>query len=125
MEKRQHLERIGNKTKFSKDNQPSKLAKVEGKRQSYLLKDIAKHATEGELRKAQTGLADFLGVSVDELDIESTMHLVQIKKALDGDTQAYKSVMNRILGSPRKTMPVVESGIKTINSIRYIDATKK
>ena len=108
-------------SRFSKDNQPIGEVKSDGKRKKSLLKDIASQLVSGASKDALLSLANYLGVEIDALDIETAMHIKQMEKALvEGDTRAYNAVMDRIKGRPIQAITIDEVAIKTR---RYIDAT--
>ena len=123
MDKTRHLKR-GNKEKgFTKDNQPSGKAKSDGWKKKALLKEISNQILSGTSKNSLKNLAAFIGVDIEELDVETAMHLKQIEKALkDGDTRAYSAVMDRIKGKPLQAIEVSENTIKTA---KYINATKR
>jgi len=88
-------------TRFSSENQPSSDSKSTGWQQSSLLKKIASQLIDGDSKEALTELAKYLKIDVNEIDIETAMHLKQIELALkNGDTKAYNAVMDRIKGKP-------------------------
>lgn len=99
--------------KFSKDNQPSGEAKKAGKRRAKALKDVCSQLVTGKSKEALESLAKYLGLEVDEIDIELALHLKQIQKALnEGDTKAYNSVMDRLKGRPKQEIDHTTKGDK-------------
>lgn len=119
---KEDLKKGNPKTQFSRENQPSSKAKSEGRKKKYLLKDISKQLLAGDSKSAMEDLARYLGVDVEQIDVETAMHLKQMEKALkDGDTKAYNAVMDRIKGKPVQAIVMDEVKIKTS---RYVDATK-
>lgn len=101
MDKNNNLKKGNKETQFTSDNQPSKEAKIEGKKKKKLFKNIADQLVSGDSKKSLEALAVYLGVSIDELDIETAMHLKLIEKVFkDGDTRAYTAIMDRLKGKP-------------------------
>ena len=93
------------KTKFSKENQPTPEAKSKGRKRKYLIKKIASEIVKGKAVDDLKPIAEYLGISADKIDIETLMHLKQIEKAIkDNDTKAYNSVMDRINGKPHQSI---------------------
>ena len=87
------------KTKFSKDNQPSPEAISKGMKKASLLRSVGATIITGGVKDAVIPLAQYLGIEVDKIDIEMVMHLKQIEKAIkESDTIAYNAVMNRLKG---------------------------
>jgi len=67
----------------------------------------------GKSKEALESLAKYLGLQVDEIDIELALHLKQIQKALnEGDTKAYNSVMDRLKGRPKQEIDHTTKGDK-------------
>lgn len=105
--------RPNKETQFTKDNQPSGKAKSEGKRRAKALKDVCSQLVTGKSKEALESLAKYLGLEVDEIDIELALHLKQIQKALnEGDTKAYNSVMDRLKGRPKQEIDHTTKGEK-------------
>jgi hypothetical protein len=104
-------------TRFSSTNQPTKAAKVEGRRKATLIKDIAKQIVKGGVKNALKPLAEYLGLDVDEINLETVMHLKQMEKAIkEGDTASYNSVMNRIAGKVTEQIDHTSNGEKLNNT---------
>jgi len=112
MDRKDNL-RPNKETQFTKDKQPSNKAKSEGKRRAKALKDVCSQLVTGKSKEALESLAKYLGLEVDEIDIELALHLKQIQKALnEGDTKAYNSVMDRLKGRPKQEIDHTTKGDK-------------
>ena len=108
---------------FSSKNQPSPESKSRGKRKALAIKAIASQLLEGGVKEAMKELAIYMGVDLEEIDVETAMHLKQMEKALkNGDTSAYNSVMDRIKGKPIQAIEVTENKSKMIKGITFKDA---
>ncbi|MBQ0732973.1 hypothetical protein [Aquimarina celericrescens] len=93
----------GQRTRFSKKNQPSKRSKSEGRKRKYLLKKIAEQLVEVNALKEVQDFLLYLDFKIDRITLETAMDLKQIEKALkNGDTIAYKAIMNRLRGKPHQ-----------------------
>ena len=91
----------GVSTRFSSENQPSPEAKSEGKRKGILLRAIASQLVSGQAKEALKPLAEYLEIDIDEIDLETAMHLKQMELAIKkGDTKAYNAVLDRLNGKP-------------------------
>jgi len=111
MPRGEHLKGKERATQFSKDSQPTGKAKSEGKKKAKLIKDIAKQIVKGGVKDALKPLAEYLGLEVDEINLETVMHLKQMEKAInDGDTNAYNAVMNRIAGKAKEFIDHTTNG---------------
>ena len=106
---------------FTSDKQPTGAAKSAGKKRKRLLKDIGSQLVQGKSKDALSSLALYLGVEVDQIDIETAMHLKQIELAIkEGDTRAYNAVMDRLNGKPLQQVEDVTPKDSTIK-IQVID----
>jgi hypothetical protein len=104
----------GKGEKFTKKRQPSPEAKKEGwakrKRGTELVRLILEMkfigAKDHPLRQA---VADFFGVKENDITNEQILHFRQIQKAvLEGDTTAYKAIIERGYGQPTQTVETTE-----------------
>jgi len=77
-----NLKRGNKETQFTSERQPSGEAKSEGHKRKLLLKEISEQLVSGEALSDLKPLARYLGVSENEIDIETLMHLKQIEKAI-------------------------------------------
>lgn len=101
-----------NGKRFSKNYQPDSESKSLGRKRKRIMRELASQIVTGESKKALQALADYLGVEIEEVDIELAMHLKQIEKVLKyGDTRAYVAVMNRLHGKPRQEVVEVSHNI--------------
>ncbi len=111
MPKGEHLKGKSRPTQFSVENQPTGDAKSEGKKKAKLIKSIANQIVKGGVKDALVPLAEYLGLEVDEINLETVMHLKQMEKAIkDGDTNAYNAVMNRIAGKAKEFIDHTTNG---------------
>ncbi|TYP71497.1 hypothetical protein [Aquimarina intermedia] len=100
---------------FSKDNQPTGEAKSLGKKKKALIKDICAQIITGDAKESFQGVADYLGLSIEEIDFETAMHLKQLEKAIKkGDTTAYNAIMDRTKGKPVQAIQMEDMNIKPI-----------
>ena len=124
-----NLKRGNKATQFSSDRQPKPELISLGHKRKKLLKTISQQLVEGESKEALKSLAEYLGVNIEEIDLETAMHIKQMEKAIkDGDTRAYIAVMDRIEGKPQQKIdhttqgqpinekPLTEQEIKNIKS---------
>ena len=94
-----------NLTPFSKENQPTPEAKIEGKRKKRLLKDLATALISGERLDKCKSIADKIGLDLtdSEYTLDIAMTLKQIEISLDnGDTRAFSAAMDRLIGKPNQ-----------------------
>lgn len=106
--------------KFTSENQPSSEAKSEGKKKAIALKAIAGQLLKGGVKDAMKDLATYMGVDVDDIDVETALHLKQMEKALKkSDTSAYNAVMDRIKGKPMQQIKI--ENFKPIKGITFGD----
>jgi len=111
MKKEHKLKEHSSATRFSKDLQPSGAAKSLGKKKAKLIKDIASQIVKGGVKDALKPLAVYLGLNVEEINLETVMHLKQMEKAIkEGDTNAYNAVMNRIAGKAKEFIDHTTNG---------------
>lgn len=116
---KEDLKKGNKKTQFSKENQPSSEAKSNGHKRKALLKDISQQFISGDSKEALKELAQYLGIDVDNIDLETAMHLKQMERALkNGDTKAYNAIMDRILGKPKQTLDLNTDNVKPIITVR-------
>jgi len=108
-----NLKRGNKETQFTSERQPSGEAKSEGHKRKLLLKEISEQLVSGEALSDLKPLARYLGVSENEIDIETLMHLKQIEKAIkEQDTRAYNAVMDRLKGKPAQSIDHTSGGEK-------------
>lgn len=113
-----NLKRGNKATQFTSDKQPSGEAKSEGHKRKLLLKEISEQLVSGEALNDLKPLARYLGVSENEIDIETLMHLRQIEKAIkEQDTRAYNAVMDRLKGKPEQSIDHTTKNEKIENII--------
>lgn len=111
MSKEHNLKDYNESTRFSKTSQPSGEAKSNGKKKAKLIKEIATQIVQGGVKDALKPLAIYLGLEIDEINLETVMHLKQMEKAInDGDTNAYNAVMNRIAGKAKEFIDHTTNG---------------
>ena len=109
---------------FTSENQPTTDAKIRGKKKAALLKNVAKQLVGGGVKEALIPLAEYLEIDIDSIDLEMAMHMKQMELALKkGDTVAYNSVMNRLLGKPKEDVTVTNK--KTSIDINIVKGRKK
>ena len=90
---------------FTSENQPSNEAKSNGIKKKYLLKDICNQIVGGTAADSLKALSELLGIPVNQIDIETLMHLKQIEIAINtGDTKAYSAVLDRLKGKPMQAI---------------------
>ena len=111
MSKEHKLKDHSNNTRFTSDSQPSGEAKSRGKKKAKLIKDIATQIVKGGVKDALKPLANYLGLEIDQINLETVMHLKQMEKAIkNGDTNAYNAVMNRIAGRAKEFIDHTTNG---------------
>lgn len=114
----------GAKNPFSKENQPSPEAKSRGKKKAALLRNVAKQLVGPGLKSDLKPIANYLGIEIEDIDLELAMHMMQMKKALkENDTIAYNAVMNRILGKAKEDVTVTSKNNSI--DINIINGRKK
>lgn len=112
--------------KFTSKNQPDPELKSKGWKKKMLLKDIAEQIVKGGAVDDLKPIADYLGVSQENIDVETLMHLSQISKAIQKkDTQAYNAVLDRLKGKPMQAIDHTTKGDKVNNAfkIEIVDST--
>ena len=108
---------LKNRNKFTSDRQPSRLNKRMGHKKKLFLKDIAKQIVKGDAVNDLKPIAEYLGITENEIDVETLMHLKQISKAIKkGDTTAYNAVMDRLKGKAAQEIDHTTNG-ENITSI--------
>jgi len=104
-------------TQFSTENQPTPEAKSNGKKVKKLIREIAGELLTGGAKENLKVLAVFLGLDIEQIDIETAMHLRQIEKAIkEGDTHAYNAVMDRLKG---KAIQAITTEDKTVKATGF------
>ena len=98
-------------TQFSTENQPEKNGRPKGSKNTKTILDRFLNAEKEQLNPFTKEL--------EQMTIQELMALVQIKKALDGDLQAFKEITDRYEGPVTK---IIES-TGTVQ-IKEFDITK-
>jgi cytolysin (calcineurin-like family phosphatase) len=94
-------------TQFSSTNQPSGKAKSEGKKKAKLLKEIAAMPVTDTLYSKIKKVADMMGLTQEDVNIELAMHLKQMQNAIDeGDVRSYTALFDRLKGKPKQDISV-------------------
>jgi len=109
---------------FSKENQPSGEAKSRGKQAAKTLRELlSMPVKKGRMAKSYD---DFLrecvnvyGIPKELINYRLFMDMRMVSVALKGDVQAYKAVLDRVIGRPREEQaPIVDipqdDGEKTV-----------
>lgn len=113
-----NIKEAGKKTRFSSDNQPTGKAKSNGKKKALLLREFAKQLVTGQLKDNVKPIAEQLGIDIETVNVEMALHMSQLQKAIvSGDTMAYNSVLNRILGKVKEHIEVNDVTKKKPESI--------
>lgn len=115
---------------FSKENQPSPESKKAGWAKKKSGQELAKAILELKFygkTKSQIGkqAAEYFGVPEEEITIEQIMIFRQAEKAIqEGDTQAFKVVLDRAHGAPKQEIENTGGMAITITR-KIIDAGNK
>ncbi len=101
----------GEMAQVSAENQlPADLKKL-GWARKRLLRNVLQCQVPGSNKFQLKKLARLYDLAPGQMSIELAINLAQIEKALNGDTPAYKALMNRAYGQP---IPYVENDKKDI-----------
>ena len=96
---------------FTSNNQPTPKSKSRGHKKKLFLKDIAKQIVKGDAINDLKPIAEYLGITENEIDVETLMHLSQISKAIKKeDTTAYNAVMDRLKGKAAQAIDHTTNG---------------